>query len=101
MDPPVIIKVYFIQPDKGTRHFSLDSGNLITDSSIPGVSNGDHLLFFNDINLRGYGDDQLMLISGRVLPKKLVSITVLKAENNHPEYLGYLLNLIAWTTDVQ
>ena len=88
MDPPVIIKVYFIQPDRGTRHFSLDSGNLITDSSIPVVSNGDHLLFFNDINLRGYGDDQLMLVSGRVPSKKLVFIIVRKAGNIHPEYLG-------------
>lgn len=99
MDPPVIIKVYFLQPAKGTRHFYLDSGNLITDSSIPGVSNGDHLLFFNDSDLRGYGDNQLILVSQRVVLKKLVSITVLKAENNHPEYLGYLLNLVAWTTD--
>ena len=88
MDPPVIIKVYFIQPDKGIRHFSLDSDNLITDSSIPGVDNGDHLLFFNDINLRGYGDDSLMLASGRVPPKKLVFIIVRKAGNIHPEYLG-------------
>ena len=98
MDPPVIIKVYFIQPSKGTRHFSLDSGNLITDSSIPGVSNGDHLLFFNDIDLREYGDNQLIFVSERVQAKKLVFIKVLKAGNN-PEYLRYLSNLVAWTTD--
>ena len=100
MDPPVIIKVYFIQPDKGTRHFSLDSDNLITDSSIPGVNNGDHLLFFNTIDLRGYGDNQLILASKNVPHKKLVSIRVCKAGNT-PEYLRYLLNLVAWTTDVQ
>ena len=99
MDPPVIIKVYFIQPRKeDPRHFSLDSGNLITNSSIPGVSNGDHLLFFNDIDLREYGDSQLKLVSGRVDARKLVSIRVLKAGNN-PEYLRYLSNLVLWTTD--
>ena len=94
MDPPIITKVCYVQPKDGARHFSLDSDNRITDSNILGVSNGDHLLFFNTIDLRGYGDNQLILASQNVPPKKLVSIRVCKAGNT-PEYLRYLSNLVA------
>ena len=101
MDPPVIIKVYFIQPDKGIRHFSLDSDNLITNSSIPGVNNGDHLLWFNNDDFRGYDNDHLIGLSNIIKYKALVVITVLKAGNFPPELLRYLLHLVAQSRDAK
>jgi hypothetical protein len=101
MDPPIITKVWYLQPRDGARHFSLDSQNLITDSNILGVNNGDHLLWFNGVDLRGYGDDHLIDISKVIKPKALVVITVLKAGNFPPEYLGYLLHLVARTKDAE
>ena len=49
MDPPIITKVWYPQPSDGVRHFSHDSGNLITTVhwfKHLGCQqcNGDHLL---------------------------------------------------------
>ena len=101
MDPPIITKVCYVQPKDGARHFSLDSDNRITDSNILGVNNGDHLLWFNKVDLRGYGDDHLIDISKGIKPKSLVFITVLKAGNFPPELLRYLLHLVARTRDAK
>jgi hypothetical protein len=99
MDPPIITKVWYLQTSDGARHFSLDSDNRITDSTILGVNNGDHLLWFNKVDFRGHGDDHLIDISIGIKPKALVFITVLKAGNFPPEYLRYLLHLVSWTRD--
>ena len=101
MDPPIIIKVWYLQPSAGVRHFSLDSDNRITDSNILGVNNGDHLLWFNNVDFRGYDDDHLIGLSEVIKHKALVVITVLKAGNFPPELLRYLLHLVAQTRDAK
>jgi hypothetical protein len=101
MDPPIITKVWYLQPRDGARHFSLDSRNLITDSNILGVNNGDHLLWFNGVDLRGYGDDHLRDLSKVIKANALVVITVLKAGNFAPEYLRYLLRSVARTREAK
>ena len=74
---------------------------LDTDSNILGVNIGDHLLWFNGVDLRGYCDDHLIDRSEGINPKALVVITVLKVGNFPPEYLGYLLHLVARTRDAK
>ena len=101
MDPPIITKVCYVQPKDGARHFSLDSDNLITDSNILGVNNGDHLLWFNGADFRGYDNNHLIHLLTLIKPNGLVALTVLKAGNFPPEYLGYLLHLVARTRDAK
>ena len=88
MDPPIITKVCYVQPKDGARHFSLDSDNRITDSNILGVNNGDHLLWFNNVDFRGQTNDHLIGLSELIKHKALVVITVLQAGNFPPEYLA-------------
>ena len=97
MDPPIITKVCYVQPKDGSRHFSLDSDNRITDSNILGVNNGDHLLWFNNVDFRGHDNDHLIGLSNIIKYKALVVITVLKAGNFPPELLRYLLHLVTQT----
>jgi hypothetical protein len=101
MDPPIITKVCYVQPKDGARHFSLDSDNRITDSNILGVNNGDHLLWFNNVDFRGYNNDHLIGLSNIIKYKALVVITVLKAGNFPPELLRYLLHLVAQSRDAK
>ena len=101
MDPPIITKVWYVQTSDGIIHFSLDSNNLITDSNILGVNNGDHLLWFNGVDFRGHDNNHLIHLSTLIKPNGLVALTVLKAGDFPPEYLGYLLHLVAQTRDAK
>lgn len=81
-----IVKIHYQHPDRGRNYFNLDTDGSVTNSSLPGLDNGDHLLFLDKLDCRGLTNQQIYA-SYIIIPKKWTHITVLRAQNFHEELL--------------
>ena len=92
-----LVKVHFEMPPNLDDFFTLIDGNLIllkVDVIIPGLEDGDHLLFFNGEDVRqrdGTIDFSQWLKDQNIRPRMRTHIIVLKAGTGNDELLGYAI----------
>ena len=83
----IVLKIHYKQPEHGNEHFHLDVDGLIRNSSLPGLDNGDHLLFFNTTDVRESNNLQFLEISQQAPHRLWVFIIALKAGTGNDELL--------------
>ena len=90
-----LLKVHFEMPPNLDDFFTLIDGNLIllkVNVVIPGLEDGDHLIFFNGIDVRqrdGANDFSQWLKDHNIRTRMRTHIVILKAGTGNDELLGY------------
>ena len=92
-----LVKVHFEMPPNLDDFFTLIEGNLIllnVNLVIPGLEDGDHLLFFNGEDVRqrdGAIDFSQWLKDQNVRTRMRTHIVIMKAGTGNDELLGYAI----------
>ena len=88
-----LVKVHFEMPENLDEFFTLIEGNLIMlNVVIPGLDDGDHLLFFNGIDVRqrdGAVDFSQWLKDNKIRTRMRTHFVILKAGTGNDNLLGY------------